>query len=79
MIAASKLQTVTVPKHDERLTITNCIKALHEIEGIEDWLYYSALDLFENPSLREMFLSLQRDTVKLTWLRGKCGQSYPII
>ncbi|KAI5656160.1 hypothetical protein M9H77_24953 [Catharanthus roseus] len=79
MIAASKLQTASMSKYDERFTITNCIKALDEIEEIEDWLYYSALDLFENPSLREMFLSLQSSTVRLTWLRGKCGQSYSIV
>lgn len=79
MIAASKLQTVTTSKYDERFTITNCIKALDELEGIEDWLYYSALDLFENPSLREIFLSLQSSLIRLTWLRGKCGQSYPIV
>ncbi|KAI3460388.1 hypothetical protein Pfo_017051 [Paulownia fortunei] len=78
MIHSSKLRTVTKPQVDERFTITNCIKALDEIEGIEDNLYYAALDLFENPNLREMFLSLQSNYVRFTWLQGKCGSFCPI-
>ncbi|KAL3505387.1 hypothetical protein ACH5RR_035228 [Cinchona calisaya] len=73
MIAASKLRLTAVSKIDDKFTITNCMKALDEIEEINDWLYYAALDLFEDPSLREMFLSLKGNTIRLTWLQGKCG------
>ncbi|KAL3514755.1 hypothetical protein ACH5RR_027472 [Cinchona calisaya] len=73
MIAASKLRSTAMSKIDDKFTISNCIKALDEIERIEDWLYYAALDLFEDPSLREMFLSLKSNTIRLTWLQGKCS------
>ncbi|XP_027148656.1 L10-interacting MYB domain-containing protein-like [Coffea eugenioides] len=76
MIGASKLRSTDMSKTDDKFTITNCIKALDEIEGIEDWLYYAALDLFEDPSSREMFLSLKSNTVRLTWLQGKCGHFF---
>lgn len=72
MIAASKFQTVVMPQVDGRFTIRKCIKALDEIEGIPENLYYAALDLFDNPSLREMFICLNNSSMKLTWLQGKC-------
>ncbi|KAG8377904.1 hypothetical protein BUALT_Bualt08G0082000 [Buddleja alternifolia] len=77
MINSSKLRSVTKSQIDERFTISNCIKALDEIEGIEDNLYYAALDLFENPNYREMFVSLKSNYVRLTWLQGKCGGVAP--
>lgn len=77
MIQSSRLRTATKPQIDERFTITDCIEALDKIEGIEDNLYYAALDLFENPDFREMFLSLQNNYIRLTWLQGKCGGFAP--
>ncbi|CAA2993585.1 Hypothetical predicted protein [Olea europaea subsp. europaea] len=76
MIASSRLRTVTMPQVDKKFTITNCIKALDEIEGIEDGLYYPALDLFENPSFRETFLSLKSNYIRLTWLQGKVQKKF---
>ncbi|PIN08928.1 hypothetical protein CDL12_18489 [Handroanthus impetiginosus] len=73
MIQSSKLRTLAKPQIDERFTIANCIESLDEIEGIEDNLYYAALDLFENPNFRETFLSLKSNYLRLTWLQGKCG------
>ncbi|XP_047976815.1 L10-interacting MYB domain-containing protein-like isoform X1 [Salvia hispanica] len=74
MIESSRLRTATKPQMDERFTITNCIKALDKIEGVHDKLYYAALDVFEeNPNFRELFLSLQNDYLRLTWLQGKCA------
>ncbi|KAL3330205.1 hypothetical protein AABB24_034190 [Solanum stoloniferum] len=72
MIAASKFQTVVMPQVDGRFTICKCIKALDGIEGVPENLYYAALDLFDNPSLREMFMCLNSSSMKLTWLQGKC-------
>ncbi|PHT32318.1 hypothetical protein CQW23_28655 [Capsicum baccatum] len=73
MISASKYQTVVMPQVDGRFTIRRCIKALDEIEGVPDNLYYAALDLFDNPSLREMFMSLNSSSIQLAWLQGKCA------
>ncbi|KAF4367235.1 hypothetical protein G4B88_026742 [Cannabis sativa] len=73
MLAASKSRRVaTSPTSDYRFTITNCIKALDEIEGIDQQTYFAALDLFEDPNLRETFLSLKDKMIQLTWLQGKC-------
>ncbi|KAG6422680.1 hypothetical protein SASPL_113057 [Salvia splendens] len=73
MIESSRLRTATKPQMDERFTITDCIKALDKIEGIHDKLYFAALDVFENPNFRELFLSLQNNYLRLTWLQGKCA------
>ncbi|KAM7514068.1 hypothetical protein LguiA_003651 [Lonicera macranthoides] len=75
MVAASKLHMVQGPKSDERFTITNCIKALDQIQGVDDFVYYASLDLFEDANMREMFISLKGDKVRLTWLLGKCGNA----
>ncbi|CAI9116915.1 OLC1v1018205C1 [Oldenlandia corymbosa var. corymbosa] len=76
MIAASKLRANATSKNDAKYTITNCIRALDEVEGIDDWLYYAALDLFEDPVLREMFLSLKSNSMRLAWLQGKYAQFF---
>ena len=44
MVAASKLREVAMPKQNDRFSITNCIKALDEIEafeGIDSHLYFA--------------------------------------
>ncbi|XP_047329603.1 L10-interacting MYB domain-containing protein-like isoform X2 [Impatiens glandulifera] len=72
MIAASKSNFVASFKQD-RYTITECIRSLDGMEErVEGHLYYAALDLFDEPSLREMFLSLKSDQMRLAWLQGKC-------
>ncbi|XP_028806702.1 L10-interacting MYB domain-containing protein [Neltuma alba] len=75
MVAASRLRTVASTASDDKYSITNCIRALDEIEAIDQKLYLSALDLFENPSLRETFISLKSDQIRLAWIQGKCGKS----
>ncbi|XVF35970.1 hypothetical protein REPUB_Repub19eG0018000 [Reevesia pubescens] len=75
MLAAWNLKkTITTIKSDDRFSITNCIKALDEIEDIEERLYFAVLDLFEDPNLRETFISLKGSKIRLTWLQGKCGK-----
>ncbi|KAE8690345.1 putative diphthine synthase-like isoform X1 [Hibiscus syriacus] len=73
MVAAWKSRRTFVMKPSEnKFSITNCIKALDEIEDIEEWLYFAALDLFEYPNLRGTLISLKSSKIRLTWLRGKC-------
>ncbi|KAM7256584.1 hypothetical protein ACFE04_012325 [Oxalis oulophora] len=72
MIAAWKSRTTIIPK-DDKFTITNCIRALDEIEGIDDIMYFAALDMFEDPNFRETFLSLKGNKLRWTWVQGKCG------
>lgn len=75
MISVSRLRAVVSSVSDDKFSITNCIKALDEIQGIDQKLYFSALDLFENPSFRETFISLKSVKIRLTWLQGKCSKS----
>ncbi|KAK3231778.1 hypothetical protein Dsin_003659 [Dipteronia sinensis] len=75
MIAASKVRSRTKTQIDNRFSISNCIEALDEIESINEWLYFAALDLFEDPNLRETFISLKGDKIRLTWLQGKCSKT----
>ena len=77
MISASKLRVVSRTHENNQFSITSCIKALDEIEGIDQSLYFAALDLFDNSSQREIFLSLKCDK-RLAWLQGKC-QNAPAI
>lgn len=75
MVAASKVRTVTAVPKDDKFTIAYCIRALDDIEGIDERLYFAALDLFEDPNLREIFISLKSDKIRLTWLQGKCSKT----
>lgn len=75
MVAALKSRVVATTTGDDQFSITSCIRALDEIQDIEEWLYFAALDLFEDPSLRETFISLKGNKIRLTWLKGKCGKT----
>ncbi|XP_015064338.1 L10-interacting MYB domain-containing protein-like isoform X1 [Solanum pennellii] len=70
MAAASRLRASAVEKCSDKFTITDCIKALDKLEGVNDQVYYAALDLFNNHAAREIFLSLNVGK-RLTWLTGK--------
>lgn len=71
MAAASKLRTAAIQQCNARYTITKCIKELDDMQGVDQQLYFAALDLFSKPIARETFLSLKGEK-RLTWLRGKC-------
>ncbi|CAH9137820.1 unnamed protein product [Cuscuta epithymum] len=71
MIASSKVGSIGAPpQSDKGFSISKCVKALDDMEGIHDTHYYSALELFGDPNLREAFLSLN-GSIRLTWLQGK--------
>ncbi|CAN8234571.1 unnamed protein product [Cochlearia groenlandica] len=57
---------------DDKFSITNCINALDELENVDECVYFAALDLFEDPGLRETFMSLKANKLRLTWLQVKC-------
>ncbi|PIA57372.1 hypothetical protein AQUCO_00600245v1 [Aquilegia coerulea] len=73
--AASKLRTAAVSQSIERFSISNCIGALNEMQGVDDRLYYSALDLFDKPNARETFMSLKVEK-RLIWLKSKCNAPF---
>lgn len=68
MIAASKIKKVSDTQNDYRCSISNCIGMLDEIEGIDEGLYFAALELFEDPNLRETFISIGSHETRLSWL-----------
>lgn len=74
MATASKRRTAAIKQRNARFSITNCVKALDEMQGVDERVYFAALDLFDNPIAREIFLSLKSDK-RYTWLCGKCTAS----
>lgn len=74
MATASKLRTAAIQQRSSRYTIVNCIKELDEMKGVEEQVYFAALDLFNKPIAREVFLSLKRDK-RLIWLQRQVQSS----
>lgn len=68
--AASKMRAAAIMRNEERFTISKCIRVLDEMQGVDQTLYFFALDLFENPSARETLISLKSER-RLAWLQGK--------
>ena len=73
--AASKMRANAIMKSEDRFSISKCIKVLDEMQGVDERIYFLALDLFEDhPNAREIFISLKGEK-RLPWLQGKCGVS----
>lgn len=74
MANASKLRVNALIQCGDKFPIAKCIEVLDEISEVDESLYYAALDLFDNPDLREIFLCLKIDK-RLIWLQSKCVAS----
>lgn len=74
LAAASKMRTAAIMRNEQRFTISKCIKVLDETQGVDQTLYFYALELFENPLARETFLSLKDDR-RFPWLQRKFRSS----
>lgn len=72
MAAASKLRAAAMEQCNAKFSIANCVKALDEMEGLDERIYFAALNLFDSINARETFLSLKVEK-RLSWLYGKCG------
>lgn len=73
--AASKMRASAIMKNEDKFGINKCIKVLDEMQGVDERIYFLALDLFENhPNAREVFISLKGEK-RLPWLKGKFGVS----
>lgn len=68
---ASKLRAAALTKNGDRFSISKCINALDNLQGLDQPTYFLALDLFENSTSREIFISLKYEK-RLKWLQGKC-------
>ncbi|KAK4417471.1 hypothetical protein Salat_2572700 [Sesamum alatum] len=76
--AASKMRAAAIMRNEERFTISKCIRVLDDMQGVDQTLYFYALDLFENPSARETFVSLKAER-RLAWLQGKFRASSSVV
>ncbi|KAF5751750.1 hypothetical protein HS088_TW02G00767 [Tripterygium wilfordii] len=72
--SASKMRASAIMKSEDRFSISKCIKVLDEIKGVDQRVYFFALDLFESPNARETFISLKSEK-RLLWLQRKCNAS----
>lgn len=73
--AASKMRAGAIMKNKENFSINKCINVLDEMQGVDERIYFFALDLFEDhPNAREVFISLKGEK-RLPWLQGKFGVS----
>ncbi|KAF8080395.1 hypothetical protein N665_0949s0017 [Sinapis alba] len=75
----SRMEGLEKEEEDDRFSIANCINALDEIENVDEGVYFAALDLFESPGLRETFISLKTNKLRLTWLQVKCRKLTPSV
>lgn len=72
--SASKMRAAAIMKNEERFSISKCIQVLDEMQGLDQRIYFFALDLFESPNARETFISLKTEK-RLQWLQGKSRAS----
>ncbi|KAK9129545.1 hypothetical protein Sjap_010032 [Stephania japonica] len=72
MAAASKMRTNAIIHRADQFSITKCVKLLDELPELEESLYFKAVDLFDSPNLREIFVSL-KSHIRLKWLQHKCN------
>lgn len=72
MASASKMRAAAIEQQIARFSMADCIRDLDLMQGVDQHLYFAAVDLFNKPNAREIFLSLKKDK-RLTWLRGKCS------
>ncbi|CAH2067444.1 unnamed protein product [Thlaspi arvense] len=79
MLTGLRSRMADLKTTDDRFSIANCVNALDEIENVDEGVYFAALDLFENPGLRETFISLKANKLRLTWLRVKCRKLSPSV
>nr|AFK38446.1 unknown [Medicago truncatula] len=69
--AASKLRANAIMKNEDKFSISKCINVLDEMQGLDERIYFFALDLFENhPNAREVFISIKSEK-RMPWLQGK--------
>lgn len=71
MASASKMRAEAIRQCSQRYSVSKCVNALDELQGVDETVYFAALDLFNDPIAREIFLSLKVDK-RLMWLQGKC-------
>ena len=67
MATSSKMRAEAYQQFHQRFSISKCVNALDELQGVNENVCIAALELFGNLVVREMFLSLKVDK-RLIWL-----------
>ncbi|KAJ0253618.1 Myb/SANT-like domain-containing protein [Hirschfeldia incana] len=76
MAAASRVRTSSLTEVRSRFSLAECIRELDGIKGVAENVYFAALEIFNNASARETFLSL-KSHLRLPWLQWKCNAVSP--
>ncbi|KAK4791159.1 hypothetical protein SAY86_031572 [Trapa natans] len=71
--ASKSVRTKEYEPEEDLCSIEKCIRALDEIEGLDKEVYFAAIDLFEDPTSRQTFISLKSSGIRSTWLQRKCA------
>lgn len=69
---ASKAKTPTISRFEESsqcnaYSITNCVRCLESIEGVDGSTYIKAIKMFKDVDWREMFMAMSAER-RLVWL-----------
>ncbi|XP_011099874.1 L10-interacting MYB domain-containing protein-like isoform X1 [Sesamum indicum] len=71
MATATRLRAEAIKNFNGKFSITDCVRALDQLQGVDDQVYHAALDLFNNRNARETFLTLRVEKRSI-WLQRKC-------
>ncbi|KAK4781201.1 hypothetical protein SAY87_017307 [Trapa incisa] len=71
--ASKSVRTKEYEPEEDLCSIEKCIRALDEIEGLDKEVYFAAIDLFEDPTSKQTFISLKSSGIRSTWLQRKCA------
>ncbi|CAL5188168.1 unnamed protein product [Lathyrus oleraceus] len=72
MASASKMRAAAIEQRNSKYSIADCIKELDLMQGVDQRIYFAALDIFNKPNAREIFLSLKKNK-RLSWLHHRCA------
>ncbi|KAL5099584.1 hypothetical protein RYX36_003911 [Vicia faba] len=75
MASASKMRATAIEKRNSKYSIADCIKELDLMQGVDQRIYFAALDVFNKPNAREIFLSLKKNK-RLPWLHRRCAVAF---
>lgn len=75
MASASKMRAASIEQRNSKYSIADCIKELDLMQGVDQRIYFAALDIFNKPNAREIFLSLKKNK-RLPWLHRRCAVAF---
>ncbi|CAH2073523.1 unnamed protein product [Thlaspi arvense] len=74
--AASKMRAAALTKNGDRFSISKCIKALDDLQGVDQPTYFLALDLFENPNSSTSCVDFDIELDEMELIAAAAGYLY---